>query len=84
MKRTLMLLCLLLVAGCTTIEIPTKNGPIRYSRCFEKVYLRMSDPETGKCIVLYTNDGGSAVVKVIAEGAGTLAPLILAEPQKVK
>lgn len=55
-------------AGCTTFTVPTKNGPIKYTRCFEKVYMRITDPDTGEEFILYTNDGGSEVAKSIASG----------------
>jgi hypothetical protein len=59
---------ILLCAGCTSFTIPTKQGPIKYNRAMEKVYMRITDPDTGTVIFLYTNDGGSAVAKAIAEG----------------
>ncbi len=67
MKLLLPLLAIL-CAGCTSFTIPTKQGPIKYNRAMEKVYMRITDPDTGTVIFLYTNDGGSAVAKAIAEG----------------
>lgn len=62
---------LLLCSGCTSFTVPTKRGPIEYTRCMEKVYMRITDPDTGVVLFLYTNDGGSAVAKSIATGVTT-------------